>query len=279
MAAALKLQPGLQLRGCRRGAAGCCLHTGSETLPEKTPSRLEQRESCSYSLLQTKETVSIAAGKSALCKDSPQQLPPRSLLLPLPSGPWTSSRTTNTRSQSRVRLAPALLPAGVGEACPPGTRHDEESRGGLSAGRRGQGPSARARAPSPLGGAGWGWAKAWTRGSLSATVIKGRRLALPRWEAVLPRPRPREGHGPGGPPAVTCAPRPRGCSGRTAPVFGGFRRTGEHRGQPGHPGEGVAGEILVLSATGERNWGWPREDHGVTAKRHLEVLPGTVLRS
>ncbi|XP_043314288.1 translation initiation factor IF-2-like [Cervus canadensis] len=122
-------------------------------------------------------------------------------------------------SRPCVRGAPAVRPAGVDEACPPGPRRHAEPRGGLSARRRrGQGP------PRPVS-PGWGRVGL-GRGVLSGKALGDGNKRAPRWEAEPPRLAPREeGHGPGQPPAVTRAPRPGGRSGRTAPVGRGFRRT------------------------------------------------------
>lgn len=233
------------------GAAGSCQPRGSEARPENTPTRPEECKPCSLSPprkegdpLQLCWEGRSGCGLRAAVRTALRASAP-------PAGPRSSSRTRSPPSQSRVRLAPAGPPGGVDEACPLGTRRHEEPRGGLSAERRGQGPCAGARAPSPRGGAGRGWAEACTRGSLWATRIKERRLAAPRWEAAPPRPRPREGHGPGGPPAVTRARRPRRCSGRSAPVCRGFRRTGEDRGRPGR----AAGSRLCLPGAGDESAG------------------------
>lgn len=238
----LTLQPGLQPGGTLAG--------GAQPAPARTGvPRSGQRQlrssrrsanPAAFLFHERKETLSRAAGKSARGAGT-------AAALSAPCVP-PSTRVPGISLRAGIALpkaapwAPALLPAGVGEACPPGTRSDEEARGGLSAGRRGQGPLARARARLPGVGQGGGGPRRGLR-RLSAKGIKGRRLAVPRWESVSPRPQPREGHGFGGLRALTPALRPRAHSGRTALVGRGLRRTGEVREQPGLP---VAGHCHFL---------------------------------
>lgn len=66
----LTLQQGPQLGGRWRGAAGSCLHRGSEALPEDTESRLGECKPCSFSFPERKETVSSSAGRRARSADS-----------------------------------------------------------------------------------------------------------------------------------------------------------------------------------------------------------------
>ena len=223
------------------GAAGSRPHWGSEKRPEAASFLPQECKPCCFSLPR-KERDPLQGCREERSGHRHCGGSQRSLLPP------PSTRVPGISLRAGIALpkaapwAPALLPAGVGEACPPGTRSDEEARGGLSAGRRGQGPLARARARLPGVGQGGGGPRRGLR-RLSAKGIKGRRLAVPRWESVSPRPQPREGHGFGGLRALTPALRPRAHSGRTALVGRGLRRTGEVREQPGLP---VAGHCHFL---------------------------------
>lgn len=99
--------------------------------------------------------------------------------------------------------------------------------------------------------------------SRSAAGIKGRR------EAASPRPRLREGHGPGGPPAVTRAPWPRGRPGRSGPACLGFRSTGEVRGRHGRPRGPHTGTRTRGQPGAERGG---RGDGGERAPRSVPAL-------
>lgn len=162
----------------------------------------------------------------------------------------------------RARRPPCVRRGRRGEPARAEARCRRGRRAERAAPRRGQGPLARARARLP----GWGRVgvgRGVDSASRSAAGIKGRR------EAASPRPRLREGHGPGGPPAVTRAPRPRGRPGRSGPACLGFRSTGEVRGRHGRPRGPHTGTRTRGQPGAERGG---RGDGGERAPRSVPAL-------